>query len=145
MADRIALLRDGCLIQLGTSDDLYRRPKDIFAAAFFSEINRFSGKVKDRQIDTPIGRIDAAGKPEGSHVEVAVRLSDISVTENGGEILARVRSRRFLGVEEMLELAVPGSELTVRARIRADQLPSGLRDVTLSVNDRNILVFEKSA
>ena len=145
MADRIALLRDGCLIQLGTSDDLYRRPKDIFAAAFFSEINRFSGKVKDRQIDTPIGRIDAAGKPEGSHVEVAVRLADISVTENGGQILARVRSRRFLGVEEMLELAVPGSELTVRARIRADQLPSGLRDVTLSVNDRNILVFEKSA
>ena len=145
MADRIALLRDGRLIQLGTSDDLYRRPKDIFAAAFFSEINRFVGKVKDGKIETPIGRIESKGIPEASLAEIAVRLADISVTASDGPILARVRSRRFLGVEEMLELAVHGSELTVRARIRADQLPSGLRDVTLSVNDRNILVFEKSA
>lgn len=144
MADRIALLRDGRLIQLGTSDDLYRRPKDIFAASFFSEINRFEGIVRDRQIETPVGRIDANGFSEGAQVEVAVRLADISVTEKGGDVQARVRSRRFLGVEEMLEMAVPGSELTVRARIRADMLPTGLRDVTLSVNDRNILVFEKS-
>jgi iron(III) transport system ATP-binding protein len=40
---------------------------------------------------------------------------------------------------------VPQSERTVRARIRADLLPQGLRDVTLSVNERDILVFEKDA
>jgi iron(III) transport system ATP-binding protein len=144
MADRIALLRNGRLVQLGTSDDLYRRPKDLFAAAFFSEINTFEGQVRNGQVETPIGSIGTDTYTDGTLVDVAVRLSDVSVTENEGPIQARIRSRRFLGVDELLELAVPASEMTVRARIRADQLPSGLRDVTLSINRRNILVFEKS-
>lgn len=74
-----------------------------------------------------------------------MRLSGIRLDETGGEIPARIVSRRFLGVVELLELAVPQSERTVRARIRADLLPQGLRDVTLSVNERDILVFEKDA
>jgi iron(III) transport system ATP-binding protein len=145
MADRIALLREGRLVQLGTSDDLYRRPKDLFAAAFFSEINTFEGHVRNGLVETPIGSIVVDAFSDGTLVDVAVRLSDVSVTENDGMIQARIRSRRFVGVDELLELAVPASEMTVRARIRADQLPSGLRDVTLSINRRNILVFEKSA
>ena len=52
---------------------------------------------------------------------------------------------RFIGVVELLELAVPRCEEVVRARIRADRLPHGLRDVMLSVNERDILLFEKSS
>jgi iron(III) transport system ATP-binding protein len=144
MADRIALLRDGRLVQVGTSDDLYRRPNDAFAAAFFSEINAFDGIVQDGRVDTPVGKIAAPGFSQGQAVTVALRLEDLVISENGGDIPARVRSRRFLGVVELLELAVPGSERLVRARIRADVLPAGLRDVFISINERNILVFEKA-
>ncbi len=45
MGDRIALLRDGALVQLGTAEDLYHRPASIFAAGFFSEINVFESRV----------------------------------------------------------------------------------------------------
>jgi iron(III) transport system ATP-binding protein len=67
----------------------------------------------------------------------------VAVSASGGTIPARVLSRRFLGVVELLELAVPGTEMPVRARIRAGYLPGGLRDVTVSANERDILVFEK--
>ena len=143
MADRIALLRDGRLVQCGTSDDLYRRPVDLFAASFFSEINRFQAVVEEGHIVTPVGRMPVSGFAEGAAVEAAVRLADVRLSQNDGAVPARIISRRFLGVVEMLELAVPNAERPVRARIRADQLPPGLRDITLDVNERDILVFEK--
>lgn len=143
MADRIALLRDGLLVQVGTSDDLYRRPKDLFAAAFFSEINEFNGIVRNGMVETPLGVAFARGIAEGRAVSIAVRLSGVNVLEDGGSIPARVVSRRFLGVVEMLTLAIPGREQPIRARIRADQLRPGLRDVTLAVDRQDILVFEK--
>ncbi|MBW8318473.1 MAG: ABC transporter ATP-binding protein [Arenimonas sp.] len=145
MADRIALLRDGKLVQVGTSDDLYRRPKDLFAAAFFSEINEFSGVVRNGHVATPLGVAEAHGMAEGRAVSIAVRLSGVGVSEDSGVIPARVVSRRFLGVVELLELAVPGSERPVRARIRADILPPGVRDATIAVNPQDILVFEKDS
>ncbi len=144
MADRIALLKDGQLVQVGTSDDLYRRPANLFAASFFSEINVFEGQVRKGEVDTPLGRFSANGISEGRPVEVAIRLPVVNVHEHGGGIPARVLSRRFLGVEELFTLAVPGSDQPVRARGRADQLPARLRDVTLSVNERDTLVFEKA-
>lgn len=145
MADRIALLRDGRLVQVGTSDDLYRRPRDIFAAAFFSEINEFSGRVAGGRVETPLGCADSRDFADGTEVSVAVRLSGLSVRESGGPIPARIVARRFLGVVELLDLAVPGTETPVRARIRADMLSSGVRDVTIAVEPKDILVFEKTA
>src|SRR5690606_35249804 len=41
LGDRIALLRGGLLVQVGTAEELYSRPADMFAAGFFSEINIF--------------------------------------------------------------------------------------------------------
>ncbi len=145
MADRIALLRDGKLVQLGSSDDLYRRPRDLFTAAFFSEINEFSGIVRNGHVATPLGVAEAPGIAEGREVSIAVRLSGVGVSEDSGVIPARILSRRFLGVVELLELAIPGSERPVRSRMRADILPPGLRDATIAVNPHDILVFEKDS
>lgn len=145
MADRIALLRDGRLVQVGTSDDLYRRPKDLFTAAFFSEINAFSGVVRNGHVSTPLGVAEAPGIADGRAVSIAVRLSGVGVSKDGGVIPARIVSRRFLGVVELLELAIPGMERPVRSRMRADILPPGLKDATISVNPQDILVFEKDS
>lgn len=145
MADRIALLRDGRLVQSGPSEELYRRPASLFAAGFFSDINIFASVVRNGAVETPLGRTTATGFADGTPVKAAVRLSDVKASGEGGRIPARILSRRFLGVVEVLRLAVPGVEEPVRARIRADQLPQGLRDISLDVNERDIMVFEKDA
>ncbi|OJF93216.1 iron ABC transporter ATP-binding protein [Rhizobium sp. 58] len=143
MADRIALLKDGRLVQVGTADTLYREPRNLFAAGFFSEINEFAAVASGGRVETPLGRVPAGKYPDGRPLSAVVRLSQVMVAETGGDLPARILARRFLGVVELLSLAVPGSDLPVRARIRADLLPQGLRDVTLSVNERDILLFEK--
>ncbi len=143
MADKIALLRDGRLVQYGTAHDLYQRPNSIFSASFFSEVNRFEGRVQGGRVETPIGSRAVEGLDEGTAVDIAVRLPSLNLSEADGAIPARIVSRRFLGFVEVLTLAVPNAEHTVNVRIRADQLPPGLRDVTLDVNERDILVFEK--
>ena len=143
MGDRFALLKDGRLVQVGTAEELYLKPADIFAAAFFSEINDFPGHVRGGIVETPLGNVAASGIADGARVRTAVRLSGVHVSETGGAIPARILSRRFLGVVELLSLAVPGTDQPVRARIRAGDLRHALRDVTVSVNERDILVFEK--
>ena len=142
IADRIALLRSGRLIQVGTAEDLYHQPVDLFTAAFFSELNVVSSVVKDGHVETPLGRFRAVDFAEGDSVNVAIRLPSVDVKESDGDIPARVVSRRFLGTVEQLGLAIPGTEQVVQARIRAGQLKSGLHDVTLCVNEHDTMMFK---
>ncbi|MFD1744230.1 ABC transporter ATP-binding protein [Rhizobium helianthi] len=143
MADRIALLNHGKLVQIGRSQDIYRRPASLFAAGFFSEINVMGGQVRGGRVETPVGNRSARDFSEGQALDVAVRISSIAVSVKDGTIPARILTRRFLGVVELLTLAVDGLDEPLRARIRADQLPEDSVDVTVKVLPEDILVFEK--
>lgn len=142
MADRIALLKGGRLIQVGSAEDLYCRPVDLFTAGFFSELNVFDAEVRQGRVETPLGTFPAKDARDGDRLSVAIRLPSIEVRERDGHIPARIVFRRFLGVVEQLGLAVPGTEQVVQARLKAGQLPSGLREVMLCVNDHDIMMFE---
>ena len=142
MGDRIALLKDGRLVQVGTAEELYNRPVNLFAAGFFSELNVFEGRARGGEVETPLGRFAAAGLGEGAAASVAVRLSGFEVSDTHGETAARVLSRRFLGVVELLELAVQGTEKPVRARVRCGALSGSSREIWLTVRRPDVLVFE---
>jgi len=79
MADRIALMRDGHLVQQGTPASLYYEPADAFAASFFGEINRLEGVVKAGEVTTPFGAV-AADCAEGTPVEVLIRPEALHLT-----------------------------------------------------------------
>jgi iron(III) transport system ATP-binding protein len=142
MGDRIALLKDGRLVQSGRAEELYLRPANLFAAGFFSELNVFQARVKDGMLDTPVGRMAAPGLAEGAQATGAVRWTGFDVSETAGEIEARIVTRRFLGVVELLELAVPGSTEPVRARVRCGALSAKARDIWLSSRKSDVLLFE---
>jgi iron(III) transport system ATP-binding protein len=144
MGDRIALLKDGRLVQIGPAEELYNRPANLFAAGFFSELNIFEARTFNNSVETPIGTFDAPGFGDGAPVSVAVRLSGFDVSETHGELPARVLSRRFLGVIELLELAVPGVDRPVRARVRCGALSGRGREIRLTVRKSDVLVFERT-
>lgn len=145
MGDRIALLKDGRLIQVGPAEELYGRPADLFVAGFFSELNIFQTRVHAHMAETPVGTFPAQGFEEGTPVSVAVRLAGIEAQEGNGGVEARVISRRFLGEAEILELAVSGADMPVRARIRCGALSTKTRDIGLTVRKSDVLVFETPA
>ena len=141
MGDRIALLRDGALVQTGRAEDLYLNPVNLFAAGFFSELNVFRGRVSGGMVDTPVGKVAAAGFADGAETTVAVRMSGFDVSETEGETEARIVSRRYLGVVELIEFAVSGTDKPVRARVRCGRLSAAARDVWLSIRKSDVLVF----
>lgn len=142
MSDKIALLRDGRIEQVGTSEDFYYRPKTLFSAGFFSELNVFEGQVKDEVVSSPLGKYPAKGYKDNTKLNVVARLHCLNVHETEGSIPARIITRQFLGVVEVLELAIQGYDRLIRARIKANEVANGLRDVRVSVNQRDILLFE---
>jgi iron(III) transport system ATP-binding protein len=86
VADRIGILRDGLLVQVGTPAQLYHRPCSVFVADFVGQANLLSGKVLDRsgnvvRIDTPAGPIWAMAQGTlPSRVTVSIRPERLRVT-----------------------------------------------------------------
>ena len=116
MADRVALMRDGRVVQCGPPAELYANPADQFVASFFGDINRLAGVVKGGQVLTPFGRLDAGDLGEGQAVDIlirpeALRVQPCAAPEDRapGQRPARVRASRLLGRSSMLHLAVPAN------------------------------------
>lgn len=143
MADKIALLRGGVLVQTGAPQELYRKPSNLFAAGFFSQLNILAGKVVEGCVETPFCVVQTPGLKTGTEVSVAVRLSAVKVSAGGAGAKAEIVHRRYLGAAELLDLRLAQSKKILQARIAADILPQGLCEVSVSVNEQDIYVFEK--
>jgi len=100
--------------------------------------------VHSGAVETPLGRFPATGFAEGRPVSVALRLTAFDVSETQDALPARILSRRFLGVVELLELAVPGLETPVRARVRCGALSDSARDISVTLRHSDVLVFERN-
>ncbi len=69
LGDRIAVLRDGELWQVGTPRELYAAPRDEYVAAFFGEVNLLPVQPEAEGYATPLGRIDTYAHPTGVHAQ----------------------------------------------------------------------------
>ena len=127
IADRIAVMRDGGLRQLGPPDDIYLHPADAFVAAFFGDVNRFSGAVSMAAVETPLGKIATNGFAEGAEVEVLMRpeaLVLVGSDDDNSSIAATVESARFLGRTSLIDVKVGDDQaIPVRIRVAGRQLP----------------------
>jgi len=154
MGDQIALLQHGRLWQVGTGSQLYYKPESLFAAAFFSELNQFSGPVQGGAVQTPLGAFNAEHLPDGCDAVAAIRINSIEVTPAGGKKSAtlaprsatgRVLTVDFSGDDHHLRIGVMGSDQVVRARVAAGTLPiaalSGGADVIVSAKQEGCFVF----
>ena len=145
MGDRIALLNEGKISQIGTSEEIYHAPRDLFVAGFFAEMNVFNAIVNNGFADTPLGLLPVTGSHQGKMVKIAVRTTGVeldTVKRGRKGVLGRITARRFLGNFEQISLAVAGAEEPVSARIRADELPSDAKDVYVNVRNSDIMLFE---
>ena len=82
MADRIALLKDGKIIQTGTPQELYRSPVNAFAASFIGETNFLEGVIRNGAVETEAGSLQAIVPPqckEGDKVTLSIRPEAISL------------------------------------------------------------------
>ncbi|QQS13742.1 MAG: ABC transporter ATP-binding protein [Rhodospirillales bacterium] len=79
MADRIAVMREGRLEQIGTPTEVYTRPATEFVAEFMGEVNRIDSRVDAGAVGTPFGPVAAPGHADGEAVHVLIRPEALKV------------------------------------------------------------------
>jgi putative spermidine/putrescine transport system ATP-binding protein len=129
MSDRIAIMNRGRIIQLGTPEDLYNRPKTAFAADFLGKSNFIDTKVKARKGEM---LTLAAGAQElqqhtdnplhgaGDSITLALRPERIAISPRGEDAQNRITARivrvTYFGSEvEVVADAGDAGMLTIRS------------------------------
>ena len=157
MADHIAVMNEGRIIQAGTPMDIYFRPTDRFVAALFGQVNRFAGVVEGGRVHTPVGRLAAPGLADGRQAHVLVRAEGLRLAVAGtngpsagargperNTTPARGISAHLLGRSSHVHLGAAGpdgAEVVLHAHVPGVFLPDPGTLVSVSVDERQVFVF----
>ena len=143
MSDKIVVLSEGRIQQIGTPEDIYNEPQNAFVADFIGESNIIAATmVKDKVVDilgTKFACVDE-GFGTNKPVDVVIRPEDIVITEKDkGIINGRVISAIFKGVHYEMEIEACGFEWLVHSTVMAE--PG--KEVGLWVDPFNIQIMNK--
>jgi len=151
MGDRIAVLKDGLLQQVGSPRDLYEKPNNVFVAGFIGSpaMNLFAADLADGGIRfgseiVPLDR-DTVGRANGSQVTVGVRPEDITVGPADGKGLPVVVDLvEELGADGYLygHTEINGKRSDIVARVDGRNHPNAGETVTLAANPGHVHAFD---
>lgn len=153
MADEILLMRGGRIVQQGAPYNIYNRPADRRAAAFFSDINVIRGTVQGALTDTPFGQFLAPGVPDGAEVEIIIRPQHLRIDfdragrgpnptpEDGTPARGAVQRARFMGRESLVEFRMDFDGSVLRATVPGVFLPKPGTALWLMIRRDRCFVF----
>ena len=118
MSDKIVVMSDGVIQQIGTPEEIYNEPKNAFVADFIGESNIFNGKVTDKlQVqfcDHTFTCVDDFHF--GTKVDVVVRPEDIVMKPKGeGMMDVVVDSVVFKGVHYEITVLSGDNEIVIHS------------------------------
>lgn len=122
MSDKIVVMKNGEIQQIGSPRDIYNEPSNRFVANFIGESNILSGKmIDDYKVmfdDITFDCVDYGFK-KNEKVDVVIRPEDIDIVDvKDGKMTGEVLSVLFKGVHyEIMVETVPGTSVTVNMRV----------------------------
>jgi iron(III) transport system ATP-binding protein len=144
LSDRVAVMKDGRVLQVGVPRELYERPRTRFVADFVGTNNLLPGQVTERRgdtliVDTALGRLEAI--PNGAvagRCVLAIRPENVIIAvappATGNVVRGRISLTSYLGNTLRYDVETGGGSI-LKADIRDpwhhDPLPIG-REVALS-------------
>lgn len=121
MSDRIAILRQGRIVQVGSPDEIYNRPRDAFVANFMGEINRIPIQIRED------------GRLQDSETELTYPMPTTVADPAGQWLVIRPEQVRLLGAGDSADVELPG--------LLVDSYSLGSRtQYQVKVGDRTLLV-----
>jgi iron(III) transport system ATP-binding protein len=139
LADRIALMREGTIVQEGSAEELYFAPASRWAAEFVGAANVLAGHVVEGRVETPLGAFPANGASARTEAQVLLRpeLLELEPSASGP---AEVVAREFRGHDVFYRVLLDGVEL-VSQRPSTEVVDLGSR-VSIRVHDGPVLVLD---
>src|SRR5919106_3463230 len=106
LADRLAVMREGRIVQVGAPEEVYGAPATRWAAQFVGEVNVLSGVARGGGVETELGVFDLRA-PASGDVHVAVRPEQLQLrSDPRGN--AEVIERQFRGHDVLYRLRHEG-------------------------------------
>ena len=103
LADRVAVMRDGMVVQVGSPEEVYYRPVDRWTAQFVGEVNLVHGVAHPSGVDTELGYFDLAFPAGPGLVRIAVRPEQLDIDPDD-EGNATIDDREFRGHDVLYRL-----------------------------------------
>ncbi|MEB8385862.1 ABC transporter ATP-binding protein [Rhodobacteraceae bacterium KMM 6894] len=130
MADKVVLMKDGRIQQVGSPDDLYNRPANTFVAEFVGA--------------PPMALMEAhvvSGTPSGH--TLGLRAECVRVADGAGRLTCTVTEAEFLGSETLIGLAHDGTQGLSLLRPGLHLIPEG-QPLSINFNDEDLHHFDKT-
>lgn len=153
MADQIALMREGRIVQQGAPYNVYTRPVDRASVAFFSDANVLRAEVLGALADTPFGQFLAPGVADGTAVDIVFRPQHVRIdfdragqgpkptAVDGTPARAVVARARFMGNESLVEFRMDYDGSILKATVPNVFLPQPGAVMWLTVRRDRCFVF----
>ncbi len=153
MADQIALMRAGSIVQTGAPYNLYNAPVDRAAAAFFSDINVLHGVARNALTQTPFGQFLTPGLVNDADVEIIIRPQHLKIdfdrdgkgpdptARDGVAARGLVSRARFMGGESLVEFRMDHDGSSLSATVPGVFLPARGTPLWLTIRRDRCFVF----
>ncbi len=118
MSDKVVVMADGMIQQIGTPEEIYNEPKNVFVADFIGESNIFDGKMTGEKRVRFCGAdfVCLDDMPVGAKVDVVVRPEDVIMTRpEEGTITGVVNSVIFKGMHYEIIVASGDNEVVIQS------------------------------
>jgi iron(III) transport system ATP-binding protein len=139
VADRLALMRDGRIIQAGVPEEVYFEPADRWAAEFVGAANIIPGRLAGDAVETAIGSFPAACGNGHTPVDVLIRPELLELTPDAsgsGQVVAR----EFRGHDVFYRVRLGDGTVLCSQRPSTEHVPLGAR-VALRPHEGRVAIF----
>ena len=116
LADRVVIMKQGVVQQVGTPVDIYDTPANAFVASFIGNpaMNLVEGELSGGTFRAQNTEISGLNAPD-SKVTLGFRAEDASVVDSGGQINAPIYTQELLGDATMVSVRIGGALVSVKA------------------------------
>ena len=118
MSDTIVVMKDGCIQQVGTPEDIYNEPKNAFVADFIGESNLYEGTyMGERKVRFLNHIFDCVDDfPANEKVNVVIRPEDVKFADAGAGMIDGVLTEKvFKGMHYEYTMMVGRNEMIIRS------------------------------
>jgi len=125
MADQVALMRSGRIVQSGSPDDVYRTPADLESGTFLGDAILLDATFSDNKAQTIIGTLTVRNGSAGEAGQILIRPEQFRLHARDEGVVARVVAVQYFGHDALVSLVVENDN-TVITNLTARHLGSGL-------------------
>jgi multiple sugar transport system ATP-binding protein len=149
LADKIVIMRDGHVEQVGSPEDVYTRPANTFVATFIGSpamnlvpARQMGEKLQAEAFTLPLPDRFTGRLTEGQAVLIGIRPSDVTLVsaDAPGALRATVEVTEYLGDDALLDLRVGPHELI--AQVPAASRPANDASVHIAFNAAGLHLFD---